>query len=138
MTPCSYSDIPDSPGELFAPPPAPLSTQRVAAAVVTPPFAAHTFNSARRGAKWTSGVCTNPPSLNSSQLNQRGLNECSVLTVDSNPSKSNDITVIERTVLASANHNNMTHLTGHEDNTTADTSLVKRKPPHTSHTNLSC
>lgn len=39
------------------------------------------------------------------------MNEISVLTVDSNPSKSNDITVVERTVMGSHSHNN-THLGG--------------------------
>lgn len=39
------------------------------------------------------------------------MDEISVCTVDSNPSKSNDITVIQRTMLSSHSHNN-THLGG--------------------------
>ena len=53
----------------------------------------------------------NCASLNNSHFNSSsntaknaGLNEISVLTVDSNPSKSNDITVIERTVLAASTY----------------------------------
>ena len=63
MTPASYSDIPDSPGEM-----------------------------------------TQHSSLNKTRTIPQ-FNELSVLTIDSNQSKSNDITVIERTVLAGTTFN---------------------------------
>ncbi len=93
FTPTTYGELPSSPGELF-------------------PCNNLTDNPSKPQASHSNFFyqCNN-----SAARFNKSVNEISVLTVDSNPSRSNDITIIERTVVASHSnthsHNN-THLTG--------------------------
>ncbi len=91
MTPSCYSDLPDSPGELF---PSTSTYNRLI-------NSSSLNNSANNQQRY---LCHNK------LANTTGINEISVLTVDSNPSKSNDITIVERTVLATNSVNTTSHL----------------------------
>ncbi len=96
FTPTTYGELPSSPGELF-----PCNNNN---------------NNTNNVVESTFRLQTAQNfSLNSAPRFNKSVNEISVLTVDSNPSRSNDITIIERTVLAphsnTHSHNN-THLTG--------------------------
>lgn len=91
MTPAAYSDIPDSPGEIF-----PSSMSHLQSRLVT----SSVNNSASNQRTYTFMKSANVTVT---------ANEISVLTCDSNP-KSNDITLVERTVLASSTSHNNTNV----------------------------
>lgn len=111
ITPSGYSDLPDSPGEIF-------------------PYTAMNRNK-------------NILNLNNSEnsqhryltklINSTGSNEISVLTFDSNPSRSNDITIVEKTVLACTatnNSNNNTNLTVNFGNSGYSTFIQNEEDPN--------
>ncbi len=111
MTPSGYSDLPDSPGEIF-----PNTTKNLLI------NSSSLNNSASSQQRYQTKI-----------LNSIGLNEISVLTCDSNPSKSNDITIVEKTVLAStatSNSNNNTHLTGNFVNSEYSTFIQNDEDPN--------
>lgn len=95
VTPTTYSELPSSPGELF-----PCNQQEQ-----PDPNLIYLISSSVNGTNFNS--VNNSAARNSNK--PTSINEISVCTVDSNPSKSNDITIIERTVIGSHSHNN-THL----------------------------
>ena len=110
MTPTGYSELPNSPGELF-----PCNQLETNTENYIGNFNNNNNNNINNNYTNLNSVNNSAASnrvvtcasLNNSHFNSSvntaknaGINEISVLTVDSNPSKSNDITVIERTVLA--------------------------------------